>query len=300
VTVVKTINISGWALSSMIIFTDKMHQTAWYEVLSLQWTIAVSENEWTTDKIGLIWLQTVFNEYIKTHTVEQYWLLIWNSHESYTTSEFDWFCLNNTIITLYMSLHSSHLLQSLNVDCFLSLKHAYEHQMKICIQLEHNHINKLDFLKAFKPACAAVLSSLNICSKFATAELVSHNSEWVLLCLQFKLWTFTSPALKTVIAVCQTLKTLYTVAQLTQKYTTIKELLKWRSKSSSSSIKQTLKQVVKGCQMAMHNTPLLISEIKNLQTMSVCQKRKWETLCSYIASEGVLTAKKGQKRVKRA
>ncbi len=76
-----------------------------------------------------------------------------------------------------MSLHLLHLLQSLNVDCFSSLKHTYEHQVKICMQLEHNHIDKLDFLKAFKPACAAALSSLNICSRFAAAELVSHNSE---------------------------------------------------------------------------------------------------------------------------
>jgi len=76
-----------------------------------------------------------------------------------------------------MPLHLSHLLQLLNVNCFSSLKHTYEHQVKICMQLEHNHINKLDFLKAFKPACAAALSSLNIYSKFAAAELVSYDSE---------------------------------------------------------------------------------------------------------------------------
>ncbi len=70
------------------------------------------------------------------------------------------------------------------------------------MQLECNYIDKLDFLKAFKPACAAALSSLNICSEFAAAELVLHNSEWVLLHLQFKLWMLTSFALETVIAVC--------------------------------------------------------------------------------------------------
>ncbi len=54
VTAVKAINVSDWALPSMIIFTDKMHQTVWYEAISLQWMIAVNENEWTIDKIGLI------------------------------------------------------------------------------------------------------------------------------------------------------------------------------------------------------------------------------------------------------
>jgi len=179
-----------------------MHQTVWYETISLQWMIAVSENEWTINKIDLIWLKTVFNEHMKACTVEQYWLLILNSHESHMTPEFDQFCLNNTIITLCMSLHLSHLLQSLNVNCFLLLKHTYEHQVKICMQLKCNHIDKLDFLKAFKPACTAALSSLNIHSRFAAAELVSYDSEWVLSHLQLKLWTFTSSASEMVIAVC--------------------------------------------------------------------------------------------------
>ncbi len=272
----------------------------WYEAISSQWMIAVNENGWTINKIGLIWLKTVFNEHTKMCTVEQYWLLILNSHESHMISEFDWFCLNNAIITLCMPLHLLHLLQSLNVSCFSLLKHTYEHQVKICMQLKHNHIDKLDFLKAFKPACTAALSSSNIHSRFAAAELVSYDSEWVLSHLQLKLWMLTSSALKMVIAVCQTSKTLYTVAQLAQEYVMIKELLKQHLKSPSSSTNQALKQMVKGYQMTMHNTALMTSEIKDLWVMSTHQKCKQEAPHSYIASEGVLTVKEGQKQVKRA
>ena len=60
------------------------------------------------------------------------------------------------------------------------------------------------------------------------------------------------------------LKTPYTVAQLAQEYIMIKELLKRRSNSPSSLMKQALERVVKGCQMAMHNAALLASEIKGL------------------------------------
>ena len=199
-----------------------------------------------------------------------------------------------------MPLHLLHLLQSLNVSSFSSLKCMYEHQMKICMQLGHNHINKFDFLKTFKPVCAAVLSSSNICSGFAATELVSYDPERVLSRLQLKLRTLTSSASETAIAVCQTSKTPYTVAQLAQEYTTIKGLLKRRSKSPSSLTEQTLKQMIKECQMTMHNAALLISEIKDLQAMSAHQKRKQEAPRSYIASEGVLTAEKGQERVKKA
>ena len=53
VTVIKTINAAGWVLPFMIIFAGKTHCTAWFENtnLSLNWTIAVSDNDWTTDAL---------------------------------------------------------------------------------------------------------------------------------------------------------------------------------------------------------------------------------------------------------
>ncbi len=68
------------------------------------------------------------------------------------------------------------------------------------MQLGRNYIDKLDFLETFKPARAAALSSLNICSGFTTARLVLYNPKRVLSRLQFKLRTPTSPALETAIA----------------------------------------------------------------------------------------------------
>lgn len=212
VTAVEAVNASGWAIPPMIIFAGKMHQATWYEVLPPQWTIAVSENGWTTDKIGLIWLQNVFNEYTKVRTVRQYRLLILDGHGSHATPEFDRFCLDNAIITLCMPPYSSHLLQPLDIGCFSPLKRAYGHQVESCMRLGRNHIDKLDFLEAFKPARAAALSSLNIRSGFTAAGLVPHNPERVLSRLQFKLRTPTPPALETTIAACQTPKTPYTVA----------------------------------------------------------------------------------------
>ena len=168
------------------------------------------------------------------------------------------------------------------------------------MQLGRNHIDKLDFLEAFKPARAAALNLSNICSGFAAAGLVPFDPERVLSRLQLKLQTPTPPASETAIAASQTPKTPYTVAQLAQEYTTIKGLLKRRSKSPLSPTERALKRVVKGCQMAMHNAALLASEIKDLRAMSTRQKRKRETPRLYIASRGVLTAEEGQDRVKRA
>ena len=145
-----------------------------------------------------------------------------------------------------MPPRSSHLLQPLDVGCFSPLKRAYGHQVEICMQLGRNHIDKLDFLEAFKPARAAALSSSIIRSGFAAAGLVPYNPERVLSRLQLKLRKPSPPASKTAITTCQTPKTPYTVAQLAQEYTTLKELLKRRSKSPPSPTDQALKPVVKG------------------------------------------------------
>ena len=49
------------------------------------------------------------------------------------------------------------------------------------MQLKRNYIDKLDFLKAFKPARAATLYLSNIRSEFAAAKLVLYNFKRVFL-----------------------------------------------------------------------------------------------------------------------
>ncbi|KAF1931469.1 uncharacterized protein M421DRAFT_34301, partial [Didymella exigua CBS 183.55] len=48
-----------------------------------------------------------------------------NSYKSYNSAEFKEYYAEHKIITLCMPLHSSHLLQLLNVACFGPLKRAY-------------------------------------------------------------------------------------------------------------------------------------------------------------------------------
>ena len=37
--------------------------------MSQDWVIAVSDNGWTNDKIGLVWLKNIFNKHTQNHTV---------------------------------------------------------------------------------------------------------------------------------------------------------------------------------------------------------------------------------------
>ena len=125
-TVIQGVNAKGWAIPPLIIFKARHHLPPWYkeEDLPLDWEIGVSENDWTTNKLGLDWLQH-FNAHTKERTVGTYRLLVIDGHESYDSLKFQQYCKDNKIITVCMPAYSSHLLQPLNVGCFAPLKKAY-------------------------------------------------------------------------------------------------------------------------------------------------------------------------------
>jgi hypothetical protein len=110
-TVVQGINAMGWAIPPFIIFQGKHHLSAWYKESSLphDWVIAVSENGWTTNELGLQWLKH-FDEHTKKRVIGAHRLLIIDSHESHDSLDFQQYCKDNKIITLCMPPHSSHLL----------------------------------------------------------------------------------------------------------------------------------------------------------------------------------------------
>ena len=55
ITVIQGVNAMGWAIPPFIIFQGKNHLSAWYKEDNLphDWVIAVSENGWTTNALGL-------------------------------------------------------------------------------------------------------------------------------------------------------------------------------------------------------------------------------------------------------
>ena len=65
--------------------------------------------------------------------------------------------------------------------------------------------------------------------------------------------------------------------------------MKHYSQSSSSPANQALNQLVKDCQIAIHNAVLLAQENKELQAANQCQKRKRNAPRFYIATKGILT-----------
>jgi hypothetical protein len=126
----------------------------------------------------LRWLKNVFIPAIETRTTGKYRLLILNGH--YLTLQFDEICSANNIIAICMSSHSSHLLQSLDVGCFSSLKQAYGRLVEDKMRLDFNHIDKFDFLETYPYARTAAFKQDTIKNAFTAADLISLDSERVL------------------------------------------------------------------------------------------------------------------------
>jgi hypothetical protein len=151
-TVIQGINAAGWAIPLFIIFAGQHYLSVWSKKdIPCDWAIAVSNNGWTTNEIGVEWLKH-FIKHIESKVVGAHQLLIFDGHESYHSLEFQELCKENNIYTLCMLPHSSHLLQSLAIGCFLPLKRTYIREIKALIRHHINHIMKLEFLPAFKAA----------------------------------------------------------------------------------------------------------------------------------------------------
>jgi hypothetical protein len=113
--------------------------------------IATSQNGWINNQLGLEWLKH-FDRSIAKRSVSLYRLLILNGHESHHSIDFERYCKENKIITLFMPAHASHLLQPLNIGYFGPLKIAYSREIEYLIRCSITHISKTEFFSAFYTA----------------------------------------------------------------------------------------------------------------------------------------------------
>ena len=295
VTVIQSVSSCGYALPPMIILKAKMHLSTWYEAgrIPPDWVIAVSDNGWTTDQLGLIWLKDIFNKWSQPRTIGSHRILIIDGHGSHQTAEFDLFCSKNNIIPLCMPAHSSHLLQPLDVGLFSPLKTTYGRKIGDSIRLGINHIDKEEFLTVYGQIRPAAFSESNIKSSFAAAGLVPYNPDRVLSRLHAQIRTTPPPTESDALQSPWLPQTPRNVATLQHQTDAINALLRRRTRSPSTPTTQALTQLVKGCKMAMHSAALLADENETLRAANHRQKRKRAKKRSFIAAGGALTVAEG-------
>jgi hypothetical protein len=292
VTAIAAINAAGWSVPPFIIFAGQYHLSAWYEEAEIprDWVIAVSDNGWTNNELGVEWLKH-FNTHTKTRVVGARRLLILDGHESHHSLEFQELCKENNIYTLCMPPHSSHLLQPLDVGCFSPLKRAYSREVEALIRHHINHITKLEFLPAFRAAYDRSFTSANICSAFRGAGLVPLQPDVVLSKLNVQLRTPTPAALpEAPWEAC----TPSNVRELEAQSTLIRNRVRRHKSSSPASIIEAIDQLKKGAEVMMLSAELMRDRIASLEKANKAASARKERKKKRIQQRGVLTKGAGE------
>ena len=291
VTVIQGINTAGWAIPPLVIFAGKYHFSAWYqEDIPRDWAIAVSDNGWTTNEIGVDWLNH-FIKHTKDRTIGAHRLLILDGHKSHNSLEFQDICKDNNIITLCMPPHSSHLLQPLDVGCFSPLKRAYGDQINSFIRNHINHITKLEFLSAFKAAFDKSITKDNIYASFRGSGLVPFNPEAVLSKLDIQIRTPTPPPVQDT---HWESKTPSNVCELGSQSTLIRNRIQKHQDSSPTSIIASFNQLAKGAELMMHSAALMRDQIVSLQKANEVATKRRERKKKRIQKLGTLSKAEGE------
>jgi hypothetical protein len=266
ITVIEAVNAEGQSIPPFIIGSGQYHLANWYRECDLpgDWVIALSENGWTNNQLGLDWLRH-FDRSTKDRSVGSYRLLILDGHESHHSVEFEKYCEENRIITLCMPPHSSHLLQPLDVGCFGPLKKAYGREIERLIRCSINHISKTEFFPAFHAAHRATITESNIRGGFRGAGLAPLDPENVISKLDVQLRTPTPPAEVTAPSTPWASRTPKTVleAQSHSKYLQAR-IINHKS-SSPESIIQAVKYFEKGNSILIHEVALLKDRVQQLE-----------------------------------
>ena len=195
-----------------------------------------------------------------------------------------------------MPPHTSHLLQPLDVSCYSPLKRAYGREVEELARHGVYHVDKIDFLTAYTRIRPTIFTQQNIQAGFRATGLIPYCPDRVLSSLNIHTPSPPQTAIEDNVAeqVATQTETPHTVAQLQQQAKLLQDRL---CRGSQSPTSQLLRQVIKGCQIAMQSATILAEENKKLRQGSKLRRQKKDRQRQYIASGGVLQVSQAQQIV---
>jgi hypothetical protein len=266
VTLIQGASGVGNSIPPYLVVKGKCHLASWYEdrVFGPDWAVNLSETGWTNNTIGLDWLKH-FDKHTRDRIVGVWRLLVLDGHESHYSDEFEEYCKENRIITLFMPPHSSHLLQPLDVGVFSPLKKAYGKEIDRYIQMGITHITKAEFFPAFRRAFDATFTKENIQGGFRGAGLVPLNAQRVIEALDIRL-----PASNTDRPVSSSSEewlpqTPKTTKDLGKQLNFVIDRAVNHAGSSPSKLLNSAGQLEKGAHLIIHTTTLVSARVEKLE-----------------------------------
>lgn len=263
---------TGYVIPPFVIMKGKELNLEWFADLPTNWAFTVSDNGWTTDAIGMQWIEH-FERNTRTRTIGSKRLLILDNHGSHTTPEFRLYCEAKDIILLYMPPHSSHLLQPMDVGCFGPLKTSFSKLNRALIRRSIFHVTKHDFIDNIKESIPASLTKANILGGFRGAGLSPFDPEVVVARLDPVIET--GPATPPHRQASWQPQTPSNSLEIRYQTELIQNRVMGHQSSSPAPILDAISQLSKGAERIATEAVLAHSQLSQLQeTVATLQKRR--------------------------
>ena len=158
ITLIAAISTSGRVLPPALIYQGESYdlQDTWldeFDTSAQSAFFACSKNGWSDDKLGLNWLQEIFQRFTAT-SPRTYRLLILDGHSSHVNMPFIEFAHANRILLAVFPPHSTHRLQPLDIGMFSPLSNYYSQAIDRLLAESQGmtRITKRDFWAVFYEA----------------------------------------------------------------------------------------------------------------------------------------------------
>ena len=157
---------------------------------------AASVNGWTTNSLGVQWLERVFDRHTRKKARGRKRLLLLDGHSSHVNMAFLDLARRMNIIPLILPPHSTHRLQPLDVGLFGPLSNAYSKELKKLIHMCGGMVSmsKRFFWLLFSKAWKAAFTSVNIQSAFANTGVWPLNPAIILKKMKSKSSSNSTPS----------------------------------------------------------------------------------------------------------
>jgi hypothetical protein len=150
-------------------------QSTWVEDLGAEDDLffGATENGWTNDKYGMMWLQEVFEPRTRPSRITTKRLLIVDGHSSHVNLRFIEWASTHGIIILILPPHATHRLQPLDVSCFQPLATKYQVHLDLWLSrsLGQTSMSKRTFYQIFRPSWLESFTPSNIQGAFEKAGI---------------------------------------------------------------------------------------------------------------------------------
>ena len=170
---VECICADGSAILPFIILKGEKVMLSWIppSTLDLNWHFGASQKGWTSNALGFDWLTGVFDPAMQLLDST----LICDGHDSHISARFVAYCIEKNICLFLLLLHSSHLLQPLDVGVFSLLKMAVSVDLDQLLRISIIRLEKVEWVMSYIRARPQAFTEKNIHTGWCHSGLAPMN-----------------------------------------------------------------------------------------------------------------------------